>query len=418
MYDVIIVGARTAGAASAMLLARRGYRVLLLDKAAFPSDTLSGHLIQMPGIARLKRWGLLAQIETAGTPAVRQASLHTGTFHISGRYPTFEGVDALYAPRRTLIDNILVRAAVAAGAELRENFSVSELLWDGPRVSGLRGQAQGGQPAAEQARVVIGADGKHSLVAKAVNAPVYNEHAPLTTAYYSYFEGLPPDRGEIYNLDRRSVGLWPTNDGLTIIFVIWPAAEFQRVRHTIENEFLGALDPVPELAERVRAAKRAERFYGTADLPNFYRKPYGPGWALAGDAGLTMDPILAQGMSDAFRDAELLTEAVDAGLGGRQPLEAALAGYEQQRNAATGPMYQFNLDVAAMQPMAPEQRALFAALARKPEAASQFLGVLTGTVPINTYFAPGNLFKVIGPLGMTRMMLGRAMAPRQPATPV
>jgi 2-polyprenyl-6-methoxyphenol hydroxylase-like FAD-dependent oxidoreductase len=213
------------------------------------------------------------------------------------------------------------------------------------------------------------------------------------------------------------VGLWPTNDGLTLVLVAWPVNEFQRIRHDIENEFLSVMDQAPELAERVRSAKRAERFYGTADLPNFYRKPYGPGWALAGDAGLTMDPIMAQGISDAFRDAELLSTAVDAGFGRRQPLETALAAYEQQRNAATRPMYQFNLDVAAMKPMAPEQAALFAALEHNPQAASQFFGVFTGAVPINRYFAPGNLFKIIGPLGMARVILQRATAPRPAALP-
>ncbi len=310
-----------------------------------------------------------------------------------------------------------MKAAVAAGAELRENFTVADLLMDGERVSGLRGQAHGGRPVAEQARLVIGADGKHSLVAKAVNARTYDAHEPLTTGYYSYFDGLPRERGEIYNLDKRVVGVWPTNDGLTLVLAGWPVAEFQRVRHDIENEFLRVVDQVPELAERVRSAKRAERFYGTADLPNFYRKPYGPGWALAGDAGLTMDPIMAQGISDAFRDAELLSAAVDAGFSGRQPLEDALAGYEQQRNAATRAMYQFNLDVAAMKPLAPEQKTLFAALAKNPAGASQFLGVVSGAVPINSYFAPGNLFKIIGPFGMTRMLLSRAMAPRQAAVP-
>src|SRR5258707_7377422 len=150
MYDVIIVGARAAGAPTAMLLARRGYRVLLLDKAAFPSDTLSTHQIQLPGVARLKRWGLLAQLEAAGTPAVRQVHFSAGPFHISGRYPVFEGVDAIYGPRRTLLDHLVVQAAVAAGAELRENFSVNELVWDRPRLSGVRGQARGGRPVTEQ----------------------------------------------------------------------------------------------------------------------------------------------------------------------------------------------------------------------------------------------------------------------------
>ena len=248
-------------------------------------------------------------------------------------------------------------------------------------------------------------------------APRAAAPAPLTTSYYSYFEGLSQTEGEIYNLDRRTVGAWPTNAGLTLVVVAWPVAEFQRVRHAIEPEFMKVTDQVTGFGERLRSARRAERFYGTADLPNFYRKPFGAGWALVGDAGLTMDPILAQGLGDAFSSADWLAQAVVDGLGGRKPLEAALADYERQRDTATRPMFKFNLEVAAMKPMAPEQRALFAALARKPEAVSQFLGMLTGTVPMNTYFAPGNLFKIIGPLGMTRMVFGRAMAARQPVAP-
>jgi 2-polyprenyl-6-methoxyphenol hydroxylase-like FAD-dependent oxidoreductase len=415
VVDAIIVGARPAGAASAMLLARRGYRVLLVDKAAFPSDTLSTHQIQLTGVARLKRWGLLEQLEAAGTPAVREARFHAGPYHLAGRYPRFEGADAIYGPRRTVLDALLVKAAEAAGAEVRQRFAVSELLFDGGRVTGVRGRDAGGAAVTETARLVIGADGKHSLVAQAVAAPVYDAHEPLTTGYYSYFEGLGLDHGEIYNLDRRVVGAWPTNDGLTMIVAVWPAGEFQRVRHDIEREFLAVMDQAPHLAERVRAGRRVERFYGTADLPNFYRKPFGPGWALAGDAGLTMDPVLAQGIADALRDAEMLAEAVDAGFSGRQPLDAALASFEQQRNAATQPMYQFNLDVAAMKPMAPEQDALFAALVKNPAGMSQFLGMLSGVVPVPAFFAPGNLFKLIGPLGMGRLAWRKARAPRQMA---
>lgn len=405
MYDAIVIGARAAGATTAMLLARRGLKVLAVDRAAFPSDTLSTHQVQLPGIARLERWGLLGRVAAAGTPATRRVRFDPGPVVLEGRFPVHEGIDALYSPRRTLLDAILVEAAREAGAEVRERFAVEEVEFDDGRVAGIRGR--GRSPIRERARIVVGADGKHSLLARAVRAPAYHQLPKLSCGYYTYWEGVPVAGGELYGRPRRLLGAWPTNDGLVMTYVAWPAAEFGAFRRDLERNFLATLDLAGDLGERVRAGRRAERFYGTADLPNAFRRPFGSGWALVGDAGLVMDPITGQGIGDAFRDAELLADAVADGLGGRRPLERALAAYQRARDRAALPMYRFTADLASFAPPA-SQELLFRALADRPDEISRFLAVLTGAVPIRAFFSPRNLIRLVGLRGFARLAAGQA----------
>jgi flavin-dependent dehydrogenase len=295
-----------------------------------------------------------------------------------------------------VLDKILVDAAVAAGAELREGFSVTELLWDGDQVTGIRGRAKDGAAANETAQSVVGADGLHSLVARAVQAPTYNEKPTLTCWYYSYWSGVPMDGVEVYSRDGRVIPAAPTNDGLAAIPVVWPQKEFHDFRAAIEANFLKTLELAPGLADRVHGGKREERFIGTADVPNFFRRPHGPGWALVGDAGYHKDPITAQGITDAFRDAELLTDAIDAGLAGRQPLNEALAGYEQQRNEAVLPIYEFTCEMATLKPLERmDAKNLFEALCDNQEETDRFLGTLAGTTPIPEFFSPENVQRII-----------------------
>lgn len=374
MYDVIVVGARCAGSPTAMLLARRGYRVLLLDRAAFPSDTYRNHFIQQTGVALLHRWGLLDRVAASNCPPIRAFITDLGDGPLVEPIESADGIDAAYAPRRVVLDAILAEAAVLAGAELRERFTVDELLWEDGRVVGIRGRDSDGSVVTERARLVVGADGAHSLVAKAVQAPQYNERPALTFAYYSYFSDVPLGGLEAWILPARAYINFPTNDGLSCVAIQAPVGGFQAFRADIEGNFFRALDEVPLLAERVRAGRREERWYGTADLPNFFRRPYGPGWALVGDAGYHKDPILAQGISDAFRDAELLTEAIDAGFSGRAPVDDTLAAYEQQRNAAALPGYEANCASAALMPPPQEvfaYRAARRAAAQTPTTATR-----------------------------------------------
>jgi flavin-dependent dehydrogenase len=395
MYDAIVVGARCAGSPTAMLLARKGYRVLLLDRATFPSDTLSTHYIHQPGVARLERWGLLDQVRNSNCPPARQLSFDIGPFALVGTPPAAEGITEAYAPRRAVLDQILVDAAIAAGAELRERFTVDELLSDEGRVTGIRGRV-GGATLTERARIVIGADGLHSLVARRVQAPAYYAHPARTCAYYTYWNDVPLSGAELYPRPGRMIIAGPTNDGQAIVIVYWPRNQFRRVRADIEGSFLEALAVAPDLAERLRAGDRSERFRGTADLPFFFRRPFGPGWALVGDAGYHKDPITAEGITDAFRDAELLADAIDEGLQGRRPLELALAKYERRRNEQALPIYEFTHQLAALEPPPPEMQELFSALRGDEEQTNRFFGTIAGTVPVPEFFSPENLGRIIG----------------------
>lgn len=354
MYDAIVVGARCAGSPTAMLLARKGYRVLLLDRHAFPSDTMHGHFIQLPGVLQLQRWGLLEQVVASNAPPIRVIATDIGDFLLPTPVKSLEDVDAHYAPRRFVLDTILVKAAVAAGAELREHFTVREIIWDGDRVVGVRGRANGGAMVTEYGRIVIGADGAHSIVARAVQAPTYNERPVVTCSYYSYFSDVSLIGNEIYLRPDRAHINFPTNNGLICAAIQVPIAGFHAFRADIEGNFFRALDRFPALGERVRAGRREERWYGTADLPNVFRKPYGPGWALVGDAGYVKDPMQAQGISDAFRDAEALAEAINVGVTGDVPLEDALARHEERRNDAVSSAYEANYAAAAFPPFPPE----------------------------------------------------------------
>jgi flavin-dependent dehydrogenase len=394
VYDIIVVGARCAGSPTAMLLARKGYKVLLVDKASFPSDIMSSHFVHVPGVVRLKRWGLLDKVVASNCPPVRSISVDLGEFALTGFFPPLDGVETEYGPRRRVLDKILVDAAAEAGAELREEFTTDEVLFEGGRVTGIRGRTRNGASVTEKSRFVIGADGLHSFVARAVRAPKYQEKPAVTCAYYTYWSGVSVNGAEVYPRDNLFIVAFPTNDDLVCNLIEWPNEHFPVVRSDVEGQFLQALQMAPGLAERIRDGKRAERFVGTVDLPNFFRKPHGPGWALVGDAGYFKDPNLAQGISDAFRDAEALAEAVDSGFSERQPLEDALAEYERQRNESAMPGFELNFQFATLQPP-PEMQALFGALQGRQSETNRFIGAISGIVPVTEFFAPENIERIL-----------------------
>jgi flavin-dependent dehydrogenase len=395
MYDVIVIGARCAGAPTAMLLARKGHRVLLVDRATFPSGVPRCHFIHIPGVVLLERWGLLDALIEAKTPPIDTIRLDVGPFILVGSEPAVDGVDAAFGPRRTVLDHILVGAAVSAGAEMRESFTVQGLLTDGGRVVGVRGRGRGGTTVTDRARVVVGADGCNSLVARAVGAPTYHVRPELTCGYFSYWSGVPIDACEFYMRERRAVYAFPTNEGLTCIAMQAAMQDFPSVRRDVAGSFMGTIAQMPNLEERVRQGKREERFLGTGVLPNFYRKPYGPGWALAGDAGYHKDPYTAQGISDAFRDAESVADAIDSGLTGHMPMEEALARHEQRRNEVSLPLYALTRYLAALPTVPDELLRLLGPLRDDPAETRRFFGVLSGATPLSAFFPEGQIARMI-----------------------
>jgi 2-polyprenyl-6-methoxyphenol hydroxylase-like FAD-dependent oxidoreductase len=397
-YDVIVVGARCGGSPTAMLLARKGYRVLLLDKATFPSDTMSTHFVHPPGLAALERWGLLERLAATGCPPVDTYSFDFGPLTIAGSPQPIDGIAHGHCPRRIVLDKLLVEAAVEAGAELREGFTVDEILADNGTVTGVRGHAKGGSAVTERAQVVVGADGRHSLVAKTVKAEQYNERPSHLAMYYAYWSGMPSRGFEttIRAEDRRGWACIPTHDDLTVVPFGWPVEEFQTNRKDIEGNFYKAMELAPEFAERVRGAKRESKFIGSAELPGYVRKPFGPGWALVGDAAYHKNPITAMGINDAFRDAELLVDALDGAFSGKQSYEEGMGNYQQARDHEALPVYDFTDDFAMLQPPPPEMQQLLGAMAGNQEAMDAFISVQAATLPAPEFFAPENVGRIMG----------------------
>jgi 2-polyprenyl-6-methoxyphenol hydroxylase-like FAD-dependent oxidoreductase len=393
-YDVIVVGARCAGSPLAMLLARKGHRVLVVDRATFPSDTLSTHVVHPLAVDALARWGLAERLAATGCPPIHTYAFDFGPFAISGSPGTREAPVA-YCPRRTVLDKLLVDAAVEAGAELREAFTVDDVLIEHGHVVGVRGHSKGGATIVERASVVVGAEGRHSLIADTVRAEQYRERPPLLAAYYSYWSGLPMEgRFETYIRAKRGFAAAPTHEGLTLIVGGWPHAEFEANKKDIEGNFDKMLALVPEFRERVRGAKREARFAGAA-TPNFFRKPYGPGWALVGDAGCTKDPITAQGILDAFRDAERCAGALDATFRGSRSFDEAMAGYQRGRDEQVLPMYELTCQLATLEPPPPETQRLLGAVHGHRESMDAFVQMNAGTLSPATFFSPANIDKMM-----------------------
>ena len=296
MYDAIIVGARCAGAPTAMLLARKGYRVLLLDRASFPSDTISTHIIWPHGAAILDRWGLFDRLAATGCPPVaRRMVFDVGPFELIGGVPDANGGRGGFCPRRTVLDKLLVDAAVEAGAELREGFSVEALVWDGDRVAGIKGAGPRGVAGEERARVVVGADGVHSFVAKAVDAPEYDTKPPLATYYYSYYSGFAADDVEQHFGEYQGVGCFPTHDGLTLMAAVWPSRRFEDIRADIA-ETRAEMDQTVLSRDSVNLVELAEDVVGHLGV-------------LAEEKGQTLT-IDATGAATAVADRVVLRQAL------------------------------------------------------------------------------------------------------------
>jgi flavin-dependent dehydrogenase len=412
-YDVIVVGARVAGSSTAMLLARSGLRVLVVDQTSFPSDTLSSHQVQPPGVAQLRKWGLLDRVVSAGTPATRDVRFHSTGSVLEGDLSANRVGEPLYSPRRTVLDSILVEAAREAGAEVRERTRVTDVVFEDGRVVGIQTKTKGGGSAAtERARIVVGADGKHSLVAKAARARHYRERPARSVACYAYWQDVGLQAGQIHALDRRVAGAWPSNDGLVVTFVAWPVEDWDRFRRDPDAGIVETLDQTGELGARLRAAQRVGPVRATNDVPNRFVRPYGPGWALVGDAGLVMDPITGQGIGHALRDAELLADAITSGLGGRRSPAKALKAYHKQRDQESHGMYNFTVRLATLPPPSAAERMFFAAVAERPDQSARFFAAMTGAEPISEFMSARNVIDLVGTRGLAKFIQTQLRAPR------
>ncbi|MFD6490295.1 NAD(P)/FAD-dependent oxidoreductase [Streptomyces sp. NPDC060188] len=350
MYDVIVIGARCAGSPTAMLFAQQGYRVLLLEKARFPQDTLSSHYIHQQGIALLNRWGLLDRIRDSGAQPITHQRYEGPGVRIEGFSLPIDGLRTTYAPRRYVLDPILADGAVAAGVDFQQGCAVNDLLFDGDRVTGVRYTTPAGTVTTEQARLVVGADGMRSLVARKTGAPNVIEHPRMTCTYYSYWSGVPSDF-ELYERTGRWIGVLPTNDDLTLLMAYFPQEDFGHVRKAVEPAYLDAFrTTAPELYERMQAGERVEQLYGTGHQDNYFRKAYGPGWVLVGDAVNHKDSITARGITEAFVQAQTLTDAIGQNLHEDTALKRALRRYENSLGDEALNHYQGALNVAELKP--------------------------------------------------------------------
>lgn len=332
MWDVVVVGSRCAGAATALLLARAGRRVLLVDRARFPRDTVSSLYIEPRGVGLLRRWGVLAELVLAGTPVLDRI----------GDTPL---PAPAYAPRRHLLDQLLVKAAISAGAVFRDACTVTGLEFRADRVVGVRHRSRG-RELIDRARLVVGADGMRSAVAAAVRAPLLVNDAAKTCVYYGFYPGVT-SRAELYARPGTWVSAVPTNEGLTLVQAYWPQQQYPRVRTDIGGALATAVRTAsPDLWERMSRAGRVDRFHGSGDQRNFFRTATGPGWVLVGDAGHHSDAITAHGITHAFLQAELLADHLPADLGDEAALRTALDLYATRRDTVLREDYENTLATA------------------------------------------------------------------------
>ena len=348
-YDVIVVGGRCAGAATAMLLARGGLRVLVLEAARPGTDTLSTHALMRGGVLQLHRWGLLDAIADAGTPAVVSTEFGYGDEIETVDIRPGGGISALYAPRRTVLDPLLLEAARVAGAEVRMPARVTRVLGDGSRVLGVEGIERGtGAWFRATAPLTIGADGRNSMIAKAVDAPLRRQGTASSALLYGYFPGFPSDRYHWAYRPGLAAGVVPTNDGLACVWAGTASSEFARWRResleTVHSALLA--EAAPEVARSIGGTSPVGALRAFPGRPGWIRASAGPGWALVGDAGYFKDPITAHGITDALRDAELLARAVLDASGRLRAQTGALYEYERTRDRLSEPLFDITERIA------------------------------------------------------------------------
>ena len=377
-YDAVVIGARCAGAATALLLARSGAKVLVVDRQAYGSDTLSTHALMRGAVLQLTRWGLMPGIMAAGTPPIRATTFQYGTEAIRVAIKSEHGVEALYAPRRTVLDRILVDAARAAGAEVRHGVVLSGLQFaSNGRVSGVSLQGAGGSCMTARADIVIGADGRQSTVARLVNATSCAEGQNASGVVFGYYESLARNGSHWYFAKNAAAGVIPTNSG-HCVFAAVPASRFAATfGGNVMRGFLEVLEAnCPDLRAEAESGTLISRLRGFGGARGHLRQCHGAGWALVGDAGYFKDPLTAHGISDALRDADLLSRAIIHG--GPHALDT----YQQHRDALSLPFMRITDAIASFAWDREEVKQLHADLSAAMKAQARHLASLSQFPPL------------------------------------
>lgn len=387
MWDAVVVGGRCAGAASAMLLARQGRRVLLVERARFPADTMSTLYIHQPGIALLAEWRVLDAVAASGCPRLGTVSYQVGDVSMSSAMPVAGTVDATFAPRRHILDRILVDAAVDAGATFADGCSLYGLRWADGRVVGVRLRTAEGRRVTEHTRLVVGADGMRSRVADLVGAPEIVRDPRMTCVYFTGWTGVTCGFGF-----RERTGIWiatiPTHEGITFVATYFPQDRFTQIRTDPLTVHLDGVHSVaPDLFDTMHGRTPTIRLQGTGDQRNFFRQAFGSGWVLVGDAGHHRDTITAQGITNAFTQAQLLANELPPDLADRHRTDVALQRFQARRDAELADSYRSTLELARLEVTESRLESL-RGISRHPALTERYFAVVAGIIAMDDFLTP------------------------------
>jgi flavin-dependent dehydrogenase len=394
MWDVVIVGARCAGAATALLLARQGRRVLMVDKSDFPSDTMSTLYIHQPGVARLDQWGILDEIVASGCPGIEAVTHQVNDVRLHGPTAAVGGVKVTYAPRRAILDRILIDAAVDAGVEFEPRCSLLDLITESGNVVGAQLRTQAGKLIDVRAHLVVGADGMNSRLAQLAEAELVVQNPRLSCVYYTGWTGLSCGFAM-----RERTGSWvatvPTHDGVTLVLTYFPQERFASIKSEPLEAHLDSIRSMDlALYEEVRAGDQAINLIGTGSQLNFFRRAFGDGWVLVGDAGHHLDSITARGITNAFVQADALSaELSGADMADRQQIRSALSRFVARRDAELTEGYYSTLETAKLT-VQPSRERLLSAISQVPELTERYFAMAAGVISMNAFLTP-DLIEII-----------------------
>ncbi|MBJ7328411.1 MAG: NAD(P)/FAD-dependent oxidoreductase [Solirubrobacteraceae bacterium] len=398
-FDAIVVGARCAGCATAIALARAGKRVIAVDRTAFPSDTLSTHLLFAGGVSELKELGALERAEASGAPRAPAAFMAAKEMEVTAGYtPNDQGINYGLSVRRIELDMALVETAREAGAEVREKTKVTELLWENERVVGVTATGEDGEAYELRAPLVVGADGRKSFVARqlGVDEP-YKQNPNKRACVFAYWKDNRPEWRPIMAQWREGDELgtaFPCNEGLVMVLLMPPVEDGPEYRKGLEEAYLRGVDKIPALRERLDGCEIASKVRISTDHPAFFRRSSGPGWALPGDAGHFKDPVTAQGIRDALRYGRRLGEHAAPAIGDPVALDRALRAWEKEREDDCLEIYQWTNLLARAETMNPVEEEAYRVMSQQPGLARPMLDTFARTIRPSKAFSPAFMTKV------------------------